>query len=202
MDHSSFFPSKEKKDEFFHEERKKDRDPKYAPQKAAARVLHLNKCIPIVASFFARGMYPSLHILPIGVILSTAGIVPQLEWSPRLCEMLHEQPGHIILMARLAHLEAYILENSCYPAGLQASSSYATMIAEQNLVLRHNTANAAGAAMILGSQLRTTAAALQQQLNSSAPRLPPGWVQATDPSSGLPYYHNAATGVSTWDLPL
>jgi len=202
MDPSSFFDSKKKKDEFFAEERKKDRNPTYAPQKAAARVEHLNKCIPIVASFFAQGMYPSLAILPIGVILSTAGIVPQLEWSPGMCEMLHEQPGHIILMARLAHLEAYIRENGCYPAGLQASSSYAAMIAEQNLVLRHKTANAAGAAMILGSQLRTTAAALQQQLNSSAPRLPPGWVQATDPSSGLPYYHNAATGVSTWDLPL
>ncbi len=31
--------------------------------------------------------------------------------------------------------------------------------------------------------------------------LPPGWSEQLDPASGNPYYHNAATGVTTWTKP-
>ena len=36
---------------------------------------------------------------------------------------------------------------------------------------------------------------------SSAPALPPGWLQLVDPTSGHPYYVNQATGQSQWEPP-
>jgi len=36
---------------------------------------------------------------------------------------------------------------------------------------------------------------------SSAHRLPPGWVEATDPTSGQTYYYKAESGETSWELP-
>ncbi|KAJ1286803.1 hypothetical protein BS78_03G380000 [Paspalum vaginatum] len=41
----------------------------------------------------------------------------------------------------------------------------------------------------------------QESQNKSAQELPPGWVEAKDPTSGAPYFYNQSTGVSQWDCP-
>jgi hypothetical protein len=37
--------------------------------------------------------------------------------------------------------------------------------------------------------------------DSAESDLPEGWVEMTDPSSGLPYYYNEAESITTWDTP-
>jgi polyglutamine-binding protein 1 len=41
----------------------------------------------------------------------------------------------------------------------------------------------------------------QENRNKSAHELPPGWVEAKDPTTGAPYFYNQSTGVSQWDRP-
>ncbi|KAL6613933.1 hypothetical protein ACP70R_036203 [Stipagrostis hirtigluma subsp. patula] len=41
----------------------------------------------------------------------------------------------------------------------------------------------------------------QDGQNKSAQGLPPGWVEAKDPTTGASYFYNQSTGVSQWDRP-
>ncbi|KAI3437019.1 Polyglutamine tract-binding protein 1 (Polyglutamine-binding protein 1) [Psidium guajava] len=42
---------------------------------------------------------------------------------------------------------------------------------------------------------------IQSAQISQSGRLPPGWIEARDPESGVPYYHDQSTGKSQWEVP-
>ena len=90
------------------------------------------------------------------------------------------------------------------------SNSYSSAAKQSTTVERSNTVGATKSRTLSNAAMATASNGFSpsvsvlpsQQQPSSAPALPPGWLQLVDPTSGHPYYVNQATGQSQWEPPI
>jgi len=95
------------------------------------------------------------------------------------------------------------IETKSHPQTTTPSNSSAAKLSTSQgvTVVERSTAGTVKSRTLSNAVSNPSVSIVPSQQVSSAPALPPGWLQLVDPTSGHPYYVNQATGQSQWDPP-